>query len=50
MATTLRQTDTDFEERFTAFLGAKREASADVDAVAEALPQVLGELRSLRTN
>ncbi|WP_457935487.1 histidinol dehydrogenase [Mesorhizobium sp. 10J20-29] len=33
MATTLRQTDTDFEERFTAFLGAKREASADVDAV-----------------
>ena len=33
MATTLRQTDTDFEERFAAFLGAKREASADVDAV-----------------
>ena len=33
MATTLRQTDADFEQRFTAFLGAKRESSADVDAV-----------------
>ncbi|AZO05589.1 MULTISPECIES: histidinol dehydrogenase [unclassified Mesorhizobium] len=33
MAITLRQTDTDFEQRFSAFLTTKREVSADVEAV-----------------
>ncbi|SDA84253.1 histidinol dehydrogenase [Mesorhizobium qingshengii] len=32
MAITLRQSDADFEQRFTAFLLTKREVSADVDA------------------
>ncbi|RUZ60162.1 histidinol dehydrogenase, partial [Mesorhizobium sp. M7A.F.Ca.US.003.02.2.1] len=32
MAITLRQSDTDFEQRFAAFLTTKREVSADVDA------------------
>ena len=32
MAITLRQTDPDFESRFSAFLATKREVSADVDA------------------
>jgi histidinol dehydrogenase len=32
MAVTLRQSDSDFETRFSAFLAAKREASPDVDA------------------
>ncbi|RUZ80814.1 histidinol dehydrogenase [Mesorhizobium sp. M7A.F.Ca.US.006.01.1.1] len=32
MATTLRQSDADFEQRFAAFLTTKREVSADVDA------------------
>ncbi|MBZ9683296.1 MULTISPECIES: histidinol dehydrogenase [unclassified Mesorhizobium] len=33
MAITLAQSDTDFEQRFAAFLTTKREVSADVDAV-----------------
>ncbi|BCM17346.1 histidinol dehydrogenase [Mesorhizobium sp. J8] len=33
MATTLRQQDADFEQRFSAFLTTKREVSADVEAV-----------------
>ena len=33
MAITLRQSDTDFEQRFSAFLTTKREVSADVEAV-----------------
>ncbi|MCB1425671.1 MAG: histidinol dehydrogenase, partial [Notoacmeibacter sp.] len=32
MAITLRQTEPDFESRFSAFLATKREVSADVDA------------------
>ncbi|WP_104491116.1 histidinol dehydrogenase [Paracoccus denitrificans] len=33
MALTLRQSDADFEQRFSAFLSTKREVSADVEAV-----------------
>ena len=33
MAITLRQSDPDFETRFSAFLATKREVSEDVDAV-----------------
>ncbi|TPI54104.1 histidinol dehydrogenase [Mesorhizobium sp. B3-1-3] len=37
MAITLRQQDADFEQRFSAFLTAKREVSADVEAVARGI-------------
>ena len=37
MAITLRQSDTDFEQRFAAFLTTKREVSADVDAAVRAI-------------
>ncbi|MHA6641082.1 histidinol dehydrogenase [Mesorhizobium sp. A623] len=37
MAITLRQTDADFEQRFSAFLTTKREVSADVDAAVRAI-------------
>ncbi len=43
MASTLRQSDADFEARFTSFLGAKREASADVDAVVR---EIIGRVRA----
>ena len=37
MAITLRQSDSDFEQRFSAFLTTKREVSADVDAAVRAI-------------
>ena len=44
MAITLRQSDTDFEQRFAAFLTTKREVSADVDtAVREIVQRVRAE-------
>lgn len=39
MATTLRQTDPDFEQKFAAFLLSKREASEDVDRAAREIVQ-----------
>ena len=39
MAITLNQSDADFEVRFAAFLGAKRESSADVDMVVREIIQ-----------
>jgi len=39
MAITLRQSDTDFEQRFAAFLTTKREVSADVDAAVREIVQ-----------
>ena len=39
MAITLNQSDADFEARFAAFLGAKRESSADVDMVVREIIQ-----------
>ncbi|MEP9386015.1 histidinol dehydrogenase [Mesorhizobium sp. KR9-304] len=44
MAVTLRQSDSDFETRFAAFLAAKRESSPDVDAtVREIIARVRAE-------
>ncbi len=37
MATTLRQSDADFEQRFSAFLATKREVSADVEAAVRSI-------------
>ena len=43
MAVTLRQSDADFEQRFSAFLTTKREVSADVDAVVR---EIIGRVRA----